>query len=99
MNQERLLPCLQKPDVIELLFHWHAQPTAKSTMPLEIMRLHTVLSALSSVRIALAQNTSDMSWVPFDRNQFTTNATVVTAGDFRVFWKLGEEYSTYRVAS
>ncbi|CAG9997271.1 unnamed protein product [Clonostachys byssicola] len=42
---------------------------------------------------------SDTSWIPFDLAQFNGNATLDTKGDVQLFWKTGDEYSTYGIAS
>ncbi|KAH7322525.1 PHM/PNGase F domain-containing protein [Stachybotrys elegans] len=54
-----------------------------------------ILSALLAVPAA-AQGSD---WVPFDRSQFSGNATLDTEGHVQLFWEIGDEYSTYGIAS
>lgn len=47
----------------------------------------------------VAQSDNDLGWVPFDRLQFDANATLDEDGDVRLFWTVGNNYSTYGIAS
>lgn len=49
--------------------------------------------------LAAAQSNDDNGWIPFDLNQFSGNTTLDTDGDVRLFWKTGDEYSTFGIAS
>ncbi|VUC20327.1 unnamed protein product [Clonostachys rosea] len=46
-----------------------------------------------------AASNDDNSWIPIDLTQFSGNATLDTKGDVKLFWKIGDEYSTYGIAS
>ncbi|KAF2759067.1 PHM/PNGase F [Pseudovirgaria hyperparasitica] len=63
---------------------------------------YSFLLYLASVSVlpnlALAQDTN-LDWVSFDRSQFDGNAALDTEGNVQVFWKTGDNYSTYGVAS
>ncbi|KFA70674.1 hypothetical protein S40288_07370 [Stachybotrys chartarum IBT 40288] len=48
---------------------------------------------------AIAQSNDDHGWIPFDRSQFSGNATLDTEGDVQLFWETGDEYSTFGIAS
>jgi hypothetical protein len=48
---------------------------------------------------AAAQSNTDQRWVPFDLDQFNGNATLDSKGDVQLFWKVGDEYSTFGIAS
>ena len=48
---------------------------------------------------AVAQSNDDLSWVPFDRQQFNGSIALDTQGDVQFFWKAGDEYSTFGIAS
>lgn len=54
---------------------------------------------LLSLPFAVAQSNSNLSWVPFDRQQFNGSIALDTKGDVQLFWKTGDEYSTFGVAS
>ena len=47
----------------------------------------------------LAQSSNSLDWVPFDRKQFNGSIALDTKGDVQLFWKTGDEYSTFGVAS
>lgn len=49
--------------------------------------------------LAVAQSNDDLGWIPFDRDQFSGNASLDTDGDVRLFWEIGDEYSTFGFAS
>jgi hypothetical protein len=49
--------------------------------------------------LAVAQSNDDLGWIPFDRTQFSGNATLDTEGDVQLFWEIGDEYSTFGIAS
>jgi hypothetical protein len=51
------------------------------------------------VALAAAQTNNDLSWVPFDRQQFNGNLALDTKGDVQLFWKTGDNYSTFGIAS
>lgn len=53
---------------------------------------------LSLISIASAA-TPDLGWVPFDRTQFDGNSALDDKGNVQLFWKLGDDYSTYGIAS
>ncbi|KAK0302606.1 hypothetical protein LTR82_017817 [Friedmanniomyces endolithicus] len=53
---------------------------------------------------AIAQNNVTttnvtLSWVTFNQNQFDNNAALDTNGDVQLYWKVGDEYSTFGIAS
>jgi hypothetical protein len=48
---------------------------------------------------AVAQSNNDYDWIPFDRSQFSRNSTLDTDGDVQLFWEIGDEYSTFGIAS
>ena len=54
---------------------------------------------LASPLLANAQSDGDNSWIPFDIDQFDGNTTLDTEGDVRLFWTIGDEYTTFGVAS
>ena len=54
---------------------------------------------LASPLLAAAQSSDDFGWVPFDLDQFNGNATLDTDGDVQLFWKIGDGYSTFGIAS
>jgi hypothetical protein len=56
-------------------------------------------SLISSLPSAVAQKSDDLSWVSFDTKQFTANATLDDKGDVQLFWKTGDNYSTFGIAS
>lgn len=56
-------------------------------------------SLVLPLSFAVAQSNNDLSWIPFDRQQFNGNATLDDKGDVRLFWKTGDNYSTFGVAS
>lgn len=62
-----------------------------------------LVSSLGMPVLAVGQNNDDYGWIPFDRNQFSGNAsgnaTLDTEGDVQLFWKTGDEYSTFGIAS
>jgi hypothetical protein len=49
--------------------------------------------------LVVAQSNNDLGWVPFDRQQFNGSVALDTKGDVQLFWKTGDEYSTFGVAS
>ena len=64
--------------------------------------LHPSLLSLAGIGFASfagAQSNNNSDWVPFDRNQFNGNAALDTIGDVQLFWKTGENYSTFGAAS
>jgi hypothetical protein len=63
------------------------------------MLLFTSLFQLAFVATIAAQSTPDVTWVPFDRSQFSNNTALDTDGSVQLFWRTGDEYSTYGVAS
>lgn len=58
-----------------------------------------LFSALWLAASVLAQTSNDLSWVPFDHTQFTGNVALDTSGDVQLFWKIGQNHSTYGIAS
>lgn len=56
-----------------------------------------LLSSFLSIASAAAQ--ADLSWVPFDRQQFDGNSALDDKGNVQLFWKVGDTYSTYGIAS
>ncbi|KAK3669138.1 hypothetical protein LTR78_010983 [Recurvomyces mirabilis] len=60
------------------------------------------LALLGSGAQAAASYNSTLAWVPFSQTQFDGNAALDTDGangDVQLFWTLGDEYSTYGIAS
>ena len=57
------------------------------------------LLGLQLVTFAAAQNKNGLDWVPFDRQQFNGTIALDTKGDVQLFWKTGDEYSTFGIAS
>jgi hypothetical protein len=49
--------------------------------------------------LGVAAAGDDLSWVPFDRTQFDGHTTLDDKGDVQLFWTIGDEYSTYGIAS
>lgn len=47
----------------------------------------------------VAQANDDLRWVPFDRQQFNGSVALDTNADVQLYWKIGEEYSTFGIAS
>lgn len=58
-----------------------------------------LLILLSFTTSVSAQNSTDLSWVPFDRSQFNGNITLDADGNVQLFWKTSSNYSTFGVAS
>jgi hypothetical protein len=54
---------------------------------------------LLPLSFAVAQSNDDLSWIPFDRRQFDGNTTLDDNGNVRLFWKTGDNYSTFGIAS
>jgi hypothetical protein len=64
--------------------------------------LHPLLLSLAGIGFAsftYAQSNTNLNWVPFDRDQFDGNAALDTVGDVQLFWKTGDNSSTFGVAS
>ncbi|EOO02029.1 putative dbh-like monooxygenase protein 1-like protein [Phaeoacremonium minimum UCRPA7] len=57
------------------------------------------LPLVSRAVLAVAQSNDALGWIPFDRSQFSGNATLDEDGDVRLFWEIGDEYSTFGIAS
>lgn len=65
-----------------------------------LSRCTTVLSALLlPISFAVAQSNNDLEWIPFDQKQFDGNTTLDTNGNVQLFWKTGDNYSTFGIAS
>jgi hypothetical protein len=65
-----------------------------------LSRYGSLLGVLAlPLSFAVAQSNNDLSWIPFDRQQFNGSATLDDKGDVQLFWKAGDNYSTYGVAS
>lgn len=60
---------------------------------------HITISILAWAAIAAAQSTIKASWIPFDTAPYTGNATLDDDGHVQAFWTIGNEYSTYAIAS
>ena len=58
-----------------------------------------LLSPFRTAISAVAQSDDDSGWIPFDQTQFSANATLDEDGDVQVFWEIGDEYSTFGIAS
>ena len=56
-------------------------------------------SLIFSLPSAVAQTIDDLSWVSFDRQQFNGSAALDDKGDVQLFWKTGDNYSTFGIAS
>ena len=56
-------------------------------------------SLIFSLPSAVAQKTDDLSWVSFDQKQFSANAPLDDKGEIQLFWKTGDNYSTFGIAS
>lgn len=56
-------------------------------------------SLIFSLLSAVAQASDDLSWVSFDRQQFNGSAALDDKGDVQLFWKTGDNYSTFGIAS
>ncbi|KAF2785661.1 iron reductase domain protein [Melanomma pulvis-pyrius CBS 109.77] len=67
------------------------------------MRLTTYttssLTFLGLAAFAVAQSSDDLSWVPFDRENFDGNVALDTDGHVQLFWKTGDTNSTFGIAS
>ena len=59
----------------------------------------TSLTFLGLAASAVAQNSTDLAWVPFDRQKFDGNVALDTAGDVQLFWRTGATNSTFGIAS
>ena len=57
------------------------------------------LAGIGFASFAGAQSNTNLDWIPFDRNQFNGNVALDTIGDVQLFWKTGDNYSTFGVAS
>ena len=57
------------------------------------------LAGIGFASIAGAQSNNNLDWIPFDRDQFNGNVALDTKGDVQLFWKTGDNYSTFGVAS
>lgn len=57
------------------------------------------IASLGLAAFAVAQSSDTLDWVPFDRNQFNGNVALDPKGDVQLFWKTGDENSTYGIAS
>jgi hypothetical protein len=65
-----------------------------------LIRFASLLSGLAlPLSFAVAQSNNDLSWIPFDRQQFNGSAALDDKGDVQLFWKTGDNYSTYGIAS
>jgi hypothetical protein len=65
-----------------------------------LSRFTVLLGALlAPISFAFAQSNNDLNWIPFDREQFDGNATLDTNGNVQLFWKTGDNYSTFGIAS
>jgi hypothetical protein len=65
-----------------------------------LARYATLFSSLMfSLPSAVAQKSDDLSWVSFDRQQFNGSAPLDDKGDVQLFWKTGDNYSTFGIAS
>ncbi|KAK3622612.1 hypothetical protein LTR56_022077 [Elasticomyces elasticus] len=60
---------------------------------------HLALSTLGLAALAVAQSNVSLDWIPFNRTQFDGNAALNTDGTVQLFWRLGEEYTTFGIAS
>jgi hypothetical protein len=56
------------------------------------------LTFLGLAAFAVAQNSTDLAWVPFDRAKFDGNVALDTAGNVQLFWKTGNTSSTFGIA-
>lgn len=61
--------------------------------------LPLLVTLLNPAALVTAQAGNDLSWVLFDRTQFDGNTALDAKGDVQLFWKTGDEYSTYGIAS
>ncbi|KAK5947472.1 hypothetical protein PMZ80_001622 [Knufia obscura] len=62
-------------------------------------KFHSLLTLLALAAFAVAQSSNDLDWVPFDRGQFNGNVALDEEGNVQLFWKTGNESSTFGVAS
>ncbi|KAK3627544.1 hypothetical protein LTR56_019128 [Elasticomyces elasticus] len=60
---------------------------------------HLALSTLGLAALAVAQSNVSLDWIPFNRTQFDGHAALDTDGHVQLFWRIGEEYSTFGIAS
>lgn len=63
---------------------------------------HAVTKLLAGLILAsyvAAQATNDLDWIPFDRTQFSNNIALDEHGDVQLFWRTGDNYSTFGAAS
>lgn len=61
---------------------------------------NTFLLVLSLLLLsAVAQSSNAPRWIPFDQEQFENNIALDTKGNVQLFWKMGDVYSTYGIAS
>jgi hypothetical protein len=67
------------------------------------MRLATCttssLTFLGLAAFAVAQSSNDLTWIPFDRENFDGNVALDTDGHVQLFWRTGDTNSTFGIAS
>ncbi|SMR62701.1 unnamed protein product [Zymoseptoria tritici ST99CH_3D1] len=49
--------------------------------------------------VGAAQSSTDLAWIRFDRDQFSNNTALDNDGNVQLFWKIGDDYSSYGIAS
>ena len=74
-------------------------PKAWQDAILSYFIISPLLVCLGATGSVAAQANKDLDWVPFDQEQFSGNVSLDEKGDVHLFWKTGDEYSTYGVAS
>ncbi len=57
------------------------------------------MAGIGFASFAGAQSNNNLDWVPFDRTQFNGNIALDTNGDVQLFWKTGDNHSTFGAAS
>lgn len=67
------------------------------------MRLATCttssLTFLGLAAFAVAQSSNDLTWIPFNRENFDGNVALDTDGHVQLFWRTGDTNSTFGIAS
>ncbi len=77
-----------------LLFH----SSPRCSFP-SIALLSLLVTLFTPSALVAAQGDDDLGWVLFDREQFDGNTALDGNGDVQLFWKTGDEYSTYGIAA
>ncbi|KAM0720651.1 hypothetical protein Q7P37_004788 [Cladosporium fusiforme] len=58
-----------------------------------------LVASILPLLFAVVSGQDDTSWVPFDRQDFNGSIALDEDGDVQLYWKTGDNYSTYGIAS